>query len=97
MSNYQENLEAQRIFKSCKICQGKGFIIDRRTLEKQKYTYTLHCTCDLGEQFKDRMFSFESKYTAKDIITRRLQQRKTPTTEETKNNIRKMLGVHNDK
>lgn len=47
----------------CEICKDAGFIIDRRIIDKCVYDYALHCTCKLGKQYNEIMYSFEKYYS----------------------------------
>ena len=99
-SEYRKREDCNKAFNiKCDICDSKGFILDRQVLDKdnegkgKEYIYALHCTCELGEKYKNDMYSVDSRYNTKDIIARRERQRNKPDKAETIAKIKAMLGA----
>jgi len=54
----------------CDICKDKGFIMDRRIVDKNEYEYSLHCVCKSAEKWKDIMYCFDRYYTIEQLMAR---------------------------
>lgn len=37
---------------NCKLCQDKGYILYRKTIDKQQYDHIAHCVCAKGNNYK---------------------------------------------
>lgn len=62
--------KGNNIEKFCDICKDKGFIIDKRIIEKNEYEYSLRCVCKSGHKYANLMHSFERYYTLEQLMVK---------------------------
>lgn len=79
-------------FEKCNICENRGFLMEKRTIEKFEYKFPLHCECAKGKQMANLMPSLKSKYNTNDIIAR--NKRKAIPSEATISKIKKMISLN---